>query len=140
MASRDDVVRYAYRFVGVPYKWGGDDLEHGVDCSGLIRCVLQRFDLLPSGDFNSQMLYDQYSSCEVEQFAPGNIVFFGRDTNRIHHVAICVDRKRMIEAAGGNAKTRTLGMALARKAAVVVSDINRRDDRVAIVDPFSMEG
>ena len=133
---RDDIVRYAYRSVGVPYKWGGDDLEHGVDCSGLARCVLQKFGLLPPGDFNSQMLYDHFKSVEASRWDSGNLLFFGKDTGHIVHVGICIGYLRMIEAAGGGSHITELATALSHEAFVTVSRIDRRSDYLTVVDPI----
>ena len=40
----DTVMHEAFRYVGkIPYIWGGTDLASGVDCSGFICCVYERF-------------------------------------------------------------------------------------------------
>lgn len=39
VASRSGttVARYALDFIGTPYKWGGNDLRNGIDCSGFVK-------------------------------------------------------------------------------------------------------
>lgn len=37
------VITYAKRFVGNPYKWGGEDLNNGADCSGFVKAVYKNF-------------------------------------------------------------------------------------------------
>ena len=145
--KRDQLLRYAYQSIGVPYQYGGDDLSLGVDCSGFVRLVLQRFDLLPSGDYSAQMLFDYYRERHVQtkEPRPGNVIFFGRNArhsngtihcDRVQHVALVIDHCQMLEVGGGNSQTKSLATALARDARVKISMLNRRPDRVAIIDPF----
>jgi len=156
MSKRDDMLRYAYQFVGVPYKYGGNDLATGVDCSGLVNGVLRHFDLVPQRDHAAQWLYwyftgqrDKYEgevghdpgdiwNRTTKARKPGNIVFFGR--HRVSHVAFIVDHCDMLEAAGGDSSTKALAYALTLDAKVKVSRINRRTDFHSIVDPFAQLG
>lgn len=41
--SETGVVAYALQFVGNPYKWGGDSLTEGTDCSGFTKSVYAQF-------------------------------------------------------------------------------------------------
>ncbi len=37
------VVKYAKKFLGLPYVWGGTSLESGADCSGFVQAVYAHF-------------------------------------------------------------------------------------------------
>ena len=44
--TRDEVIECARSYIGkVPYVWGGTDLATGVDCSGFICRVYEKFDI-----------------------------------------------------------------------------------------------
>jgi cell wall-associated NlpC family hydrolase len=36
-SSRSSIANYGLNFVGTPYVWGGNDLNHGIDCSGFVK-------------------------------------------------------------------------------------------------------
>ncbi len=35
--ARGEIASYALKFIGTPYKWGGNNLESGIDCSGFLQ-------------------------------------------------------------------------------------------------------
>lgn len=37
MSSRSAMANYALKFTGTPYKWGGNDLNNGIDCSAFVQ-------------------------------------------------------------------------------------------------------
>ena len=37
------VVEYASKFIGNPYRWGGTSLTHGADCSGFVQTIYAHF-------------------------------------------------------------------------------------------------
>lgn len=134
---RDEMVRHAYKYRGVPYQWGGDYPETGVDCSGFARCMLQEFNLLPDGDYGAQALHDHYRDYRTRRMKPGNLIFFGDTDTSITHVGILIDHMRMIDASGGSSLSSTLATALSRDAKVGVTRIDSRYNPVAVVDPFA---
>lgn len=44
-SSRGDINRalnYSYQYIGTPYKWGGTDIEGGIDCSAFVKDVFDK--------------------------------------------------------------------------------------------------
>lgn len=120
----------------IPYRWGGKNPMIGLDCSGLIQYILQSFGVGPKETFNSQSMYDYWSKYGTKSApALGGIVFFGKSESRIVHVALCIDEKRMIEAANGDSNCDNLEEAIKRMALVKISPISRRKDLIGIYMP-----
>src|SRR3990172_6729299 len=105
------LLEYAKSFIGLPYRWGGDDPIEGMDCSGLVQEILASVGMDPPGDQTAQKLYDHFSlhgkiGVYGEELV-GALAFFGPDNKHISHVAFCIDQYRMIEAGGGGSQTKT---------------------------------
>ncbi len=127
----DLFVKCAFRWVGTPYVWGGDDPK-GIDCSGLVQeCLESVGKNPPGGDKTADGIYramkNYRKSGDVEK---GSILFFGTE-ERIVHTAIAVDRSFMIEAGGGGSKTTSPEKAWVHNAWVRVRPITARKDLVA---------
>lgn len=132
-------LNYILRFVGSPYKWGGDDPMAGFDCSGLALEFLKATAILlqESYDTNAQGLRVLLNRQKVSKPIAGALVFYGK--TRATHVAICLDESLMIEAGGGNSTTEDLDDAIVQNAYVRVRPINRRADILGYADPFKEE-
>lgn len=69
------VANYALQFVGNPYKWGGDSLTEGTDCSGFTESVYAQFGVsLPHSSTEQRQ-----QGCEVdglENAQPGDLLFY----------------------------------------------------------------
>lgn len=90
-SERAALVRYAARFTGTPYRWGGSS-PAGFDCSGLVRYVYAKFGVRMEHFTGAQ--YAAYPKVERGELQPGDLVFFaGRG-----HVGIYVGRGRFIHA------------------------------------------
>ncbi len=98
-AEREAVVRYAERFVGDPYVWGGTSLRHGVDCSGFVQQVFRRFHI-----YLPRTAQEQYYSpigvrVKLSQLKPGDLLFFHTmPYTYVTHVAIYIGNGRIIQA------------------------------------------
>jgi cell wall-associated NlpC family hydrolase len=118
----EDVVKvgltYAWQFVSTPYVWGGKELkrDRGFDCSGFTQEYLEALGIIKSGvtnDLNSQQQYARLSgfcSLSVKVCNYGDLLFFGKSTNEITHVAIAIGSSHMLEAGGGSHNMLTTGM------------------------------
>lgn len=88
--------RTAERFVGIPYRWGGDTVVDGMDCSGFVRAVYNL-----CGVNIPRTSREQYRVGDVvgrEELKDGDLVFFGGSPEEINHVGIFVGNGRFVHA------------------------------------------
>jgi cell wall-associated NlpC family hydrolase len=128
---------YIMSFVGIPYRWGGDDPMGGYDCSGFVQEILAAFGKDPPGDQTADSLYrhflkhgDLKSYCNI-----GYLLFYG-SAQRITHTGIGVTTGLMAEAGGGDSRTLSVKDASARNAFVRIRPYRRRPDLIAVIDPL----
>jgi cell wall-associated NlpC family hydrolase len=88
--------RTAERFVGIPYKWGGDNVVDGMDCSGFVRAVYNLCGLsIP------RTSRDQFKAGDLvtkDDLKDGDLVFFGAAADKINHVGIYVGGGKFVHA------------------------------------------
>lgn len=106
-AVGDKVVKLAEQELGVPYVYGGES-EKGFDCSGLTAFVYNKVGVaLPH---NAQLQFNQGPKLgPTDPLEPGDLIFFGADTNSIGHVGMVVNpsQRIMIDAPHTGADVRT---------------------------------
>lgn len=136
MTKLDWAIRYALRFVGKWYKWGGDDPK-GFDCSGLVVELLQAVGIIDrSKDFTAAMLYDLFPRGYSKPKA-GRLVFYLGDHEKIVHVEFCVSDKLTIGASGGGRNTLTEADAIRDNAFIKLRPVNTARRIAGYVDPFA---
>lgn len=123
---------YIQSLLGTPYKWGGSDPIEGFDCSGLcIELLIAEGKLPHKFDATSHGLYIR---CR-EKFLPksfptfGDLAFYGT-TKKVTHVGYCLDDKLMVEAGGGNSRTKSTPIAAEQDAFIRIRPIKYRKDFV----------
>jgi cell wall-associated NlpC family hydrolase len=85
-------VEYALEAVGTPYRWGGESLSWGFDCSGLVRWAYGRVGVeLPH---SSYALYGEGRRVNESRMEPGDVLFF----EGLGHVGLYLGRGRMVHA------------------------------------------
>ncbi|MCR5451296.1 MAG: C40 family peptidase [Lachnospiraceae bacterium] len=95
--SGSSVVAYARQFVGNPYRWGGDSLTSGCDCSGFVVQIYRHFGIDLSGSRQSALLRSVGSAVSYENMQPGDIVCYSG------HVAIYAGGGVIVEAQSSRA-------------------------------------
>ncbi|MBI2353523.1 MAG: C40 family peptidase [Deltaproteobacteria bacterium] len=88
--------RTAERFVGIPYRWGGNNVVDGMDCSGFVRAVYNL-----CGVSIPRTSREQFSAGEAvtrDELRDGDLVFFGSSQEKINHVGIYVGSGRFVHA------------------------------------------
>ncbi len=102
---REQLVKTAGEFIGVPYLWGGTTREDGMDCSGLVMAVYQLNGLdLPR---TSREQYEAGFPVERDRMEKGDLLFFAKgDGAPISHVGIYIGDGRFIHAPATGKKIR----------------------------------
>ena len=84
------VAKFAQRFVGNPYVWGGTDLNRGADCSGFIGSVYRSFGYkLPRSSYELRSAGRKVS---YSQKQPGDIICYNG------HVAMYIGNGKIVHA------------------------------------------
>jgi len=136
---RAKAVEYLQHFIGLPYRWGGDDPLAGFDCSGLVIEVLQAVGAIPHGlDFTAATLYEGFQDKAVIRGYAGCLVFWlsGED---IVLVEMMIDDLHTVGASGGGSGTLTVADAVRQNAFVKMRPVGYRGENFLIVDPFRAE-
>lgn len=91
------VIQEAYRYLGVPYVWGGND-ERGLDCSGLVKNCFARLGVkLPRrGGEQAEVGYD----VPLDQLQPGDRLYFSVSRTN-DHTGIYIGNGKFIHAGRG---------------------------------------
>lgn len=87
------IVDSAEAYLGVPYKWGGTT-DKGMDCSGFVQKVYE--DAGYSIGRTTQL--QAWEGKEVEDYAPGDILCFGRSRWNIVHTGIYIGDGKFIHS------------------------------------------
>ena len=88
--------RTAERFVGIPYRWGGNTVVDGMDCSGFVRAVFNLCGVNIPRTSGEQFMTGQ--SIDKGELRDGDLVFFGDSASKINHVGIYVGDGRFVHA------------------------------------------
>jgi cell wall-associated NlpC family hydrolase len=96
---RQAVISAAKTALGTPYTWGGNSLQSGVDCSGLVQQAFAAAGInLPRVSY-AQANYGQRVA--LNALRPGDLVAWDNSTrnNGADHIAIYLGNGQIIEAA-----------------------------------------
>lgn len=137
-----DVIKHGLAYVGAPYVYRGKGLElwdpsgpkthhWGVDvfdCSGLVTTAYRdaggkdlRF------THAAQTMFDEFPHRSADALEFGLLKFYGASVKAVTHVCFSLGNGLVLEAAGGDATTRTPADAKARGARVRVVFDGRHD-------------
>jgi len=88
----------ALKFAGMPYLWGGRSL-FGMDCSGFTNVVFKLSGIKLRRDAWQQSEQGILVSF-VDHSRPGDLAFFQNEENKITHVGIILENRKIIHASG----------------------------------------
>jgi cell wall-associated NlpC family hydrolase len=102
----------AMAFLGVPYKYGGNTVESGFDCSGFVRAVYEQ----SLGKILPRRSDEQAAATQVidrSELKPGDLVFFNTMRRAFSHVGIYVGDGKFIHSPRSGSHVRMEDMRMA---------------------------
>ncbi len=96
MSFAQKIVQDARRYLGIRYKWGGNNPRRGIDCSRFAQLVYKHHGIeLPrvSGD-QYDWAHKHGKRVSMREAQKGDLIFFRTRHRRIGHVGIIIDPKR----------------------------------------------
>jgi len=98
------ILNYALNLLGAPYKFGGNDPEKGMDCSGYVRHVYKEaadIDLPRS----AKAISEKGRKIDDNELKPGDLVFFNTMRKAFSHVGIYAGNDKFVHATSSRTGT-----------------------------------
>jgi len=122
--ARQIALHVANRYLGTPYRWGGDD-PSGFDCSGLMVECLQSAGVFPrTGDATADGLRRMYPAVAAPE--PGDLVLWLVDGRAVHVGMLWHHTDWYVGADGGGRSTQTADDAYRHNAYVMIRPVESR--------------
>lgn len=106
------IAKFAVKYVGNPYVWGGTSLTNGADCSGFVQTVFANFNIKllrvaddqmkGPGTANIKLGYKKAVTVSTSDMLPGDLVFYGT-SNYASHVGIYIGDGKIVHASNSQA-------------------------------------
>ena len=107
--AAQDVILQGLKLVGVRYRFGGNDEDSGLDCSGFVRLVFKNSlgTHLPRTAAEMSQLGQRI---DTSQLKPGDLVFFNTMRRTFSHVGIYLGDNHFLHAPRTGAEVRVESM------------------------------
>jgi len=123
--ARATALSISQQVLNIPYVWGGNSLQSGVDCSGLVQQVYGQLGIqMPRTAAQQATTGVRVGS--YDQLQPGDLVAFSwaggyLGPGKVSHIAIYLGGGKIIEAAGGShGDIRSLGNSAQDRGAIYI--------------------
>ncbi|MFQ3548391.1 MAG: NlpC/P60 family protein [Armatimonadota bacterium] len=97
----EKIIETAYRFVGVPYLWGGCT-PFGIDCSGFVQLVYKILGVTLPRDAHLQAQDSRCVDIDINELRTGDLIFFCSNSDfekkKITHVALAINNDSFIHS------------------------------------------
>jgi hypothetical protein len=93
-------IKTACQMMGVPYLWGGSSAK-ATDCSGLTKIAYFSQGIILARDASQQARYGEHVDfTNYKNLQIGDLLFFGRNAQRVTHVGIYLGNDEYLNASG----------------------------------------
>jgi cell wall-associated NlpC family hydrolase len=100
-ASASKVLATAQRYLGAPYRYGGESPGTGFDCSGFVQYVFGRHGVDLPRTSRLQAGAGRGLPEDVASLQPGDLMLFASGGSRVDHVAIYAGNNRILHSSSG---------------------------------------
>lgn len=104
-----DVILQGLKLVGVRYRFGGNDEDSGLDCSGFVRLVFKD-SIGASLPRTAREMSEMGQKIDSSQLKPGDLVFFNTMRRTFSHVGIYLGDNHFLHAPRTGAEVRVENM------------------------------
>lgn len=111
-AAANEVVLYALGLVNIGYRFGGDNPDSGLDCSGMTAYIFKEAVgiTLPHSAAKQSRLGAGVSKSDL---LPGDLVFFNTTGKPASHVGLYIGENRFVHAPSTNGKIQVASLSSA---------------------------
>ena len=96
---QDELIKVAKKYLGAPYKFGGNSTRTGIDCSAYVKKIFKSFDVnLPR---TARGMYKKGDHVSKSKLQKGDLVFFRTYAKFPSHVGIYMGNGKFIHASSG---------------------------------------
>ena len=95
--AAQDVILQGLKLVGVRYRFGGNDEDSGLDCSGFVRLVFKD-SIGASLPRTAREMSEVGKQVDTSQLKPGDLVFFNTMRRTFSHVGIYLGDNHFLHA------------------------------------------
>lgn len=107
--AAQDVILQGLKLVGVRYRFGGNDEDSGLDCSGFVRLVFKD-SIGASLPRTAREMSEVGEKIDVSELKPGDLVFFNTMRRTFSHVGIYLGDNHFLHAPRTGAEVRVENM------------------------------
>ncbi|MBV5315610.1 MAG: C40 family peptidase [Prolixibacteraceae bacterium] len=94
------MISFAQHMLGLPYLWGGTSSK-SLDCSGMTKTCYYTQAIILERDASQQARHGKLPDFKnIETLQPGDLLFFGRNAQRVTHVGLYMGNGKYIHASG----------------------------------------
>ncbi len=94
------IISVGMQMMGVPYLWGGTSCKN-VDCSGFTKTLYYSQGIILARDASQQAQYGKHPDFkDISSLEPGDLLFFGRNPQRVNHVGLYLGDGKYIQSSG----------------------------------------
>lgn len=88
---------FSLQFLGLPYTWGGRS-SFGYDCSGFVQMLYRQIGIYLPRDAKDQIQWNGLHAIDISDLSPGDLLFFGLNSDKIGHVGMYLKQDQFIHA------------------------------------------